>query len=110
VLKKAGIVLTVSAAGLLAVSPLAFAGNFSDDGDHGHHGHHRDGGDDGDHDQGPDGPHVQYGLVNLQNNNVQVPVQACNNSILEGTLGILALGQSNSDSHDGKCVQHNASH
>ena len=108
--KKAGIVLAVSAAGLLAVSPLAFAGDYSDhDGGHGHHKHH--GGDDGDHggddDNGGNRTHVQSGLVNLQDVGVQVPVQACNNSILSGALGILSLGTSNSDSHDGKCGQKN---
>lgn len=116
--KKAGIVLAVSAAGLLAVSPLAFAGDYSgDDGGHGHHRHH--GGDDGDRghhggdhdgnddDNGGNRTHLQSGLVNLQNIGVQVPVQACNNSILSGALGILSLGTSNSDSHDGKCRQGN---
>lgn len=116
--KKAGIVLAVSAAGLLAVSPLAFAGDYSDkDGGHGHHSKHHgdDGDDDGDHDgghggdddNGGDRTHVQSGLVNLQDVGVQVPVQACNNSILTGALGILSLGTSNSDSHDGKCGQKN---
>ena len=131
--KKAGIVLAVSAAGLLAVSPLAFAGDYSDkDGGHGHHSkHHGDdgdddgdhdgghGGDDGDHggghrdhdgnddDNGGNSTHLQSGLVNLQDVGVQVPVQACNNSILTGALGILSLGTSNSDSHDGKCGQSN---
>jgi hypothetical protein len=123
VFKKAGIVLAVSAAGLLAVSPLAFAGDYSgDDGGHGHHGKHHGGGDhDGDHgdhggrgdhdgdddDNGGDRTHLQSGLVNLQDVGVQVPVQACNNSILSGALGILSLGTSNSDSHDGKCGQKN---
>jgi hypothetical protein len=40
VLKKAGIVVAAAAAGLLAVSPLAFAGEMGDHGDHGDHGHH----------------------------------------------------------------------
>jgi hypothetical protein len=96
VFKKAGIVLAVSAAGLLAVSPLAFAGDYG--GDH-----------DGDDDNGGNRTHVQSGLVNLQDVGVQVPVQACNNSILTGALGILSLGTSNSDSHDGKCGQKNDS-
>jgi hypothetical protein len=40
VLKKAGIVVAVAAAGVLAVSPLAFAGEKGGDMDHGHgHGH-----------------------------------------------------------------------
>jgi hypothetical protein len=86
VLKKAGIVVAVAAAGLLAVSPLAFA----------------DGG-------GGilDGAHGQLGLVNVQDSAVQVPIQACNNSVIEGVLGILSKGQENSDSHDGDCHQDN---
>jgi hypothetical protein len=85
VLKKAGIVVAAAAAGLLAVSPLAFA----DDGILG-------------------GAHGQLGLVNVQDSAVQVPVQACNNSVIEGTLGILAGHQKNSDSHDGDCHQKNS--
>jgi len=80
VLKKAGIVVAAAAAGLLAVSPLAFA-------------------DDG---------HFQLGAVNLQDNTVQVPIQACNNSVIEGVVGIFAKHQKNSDSHDGKCKQKNS--
>jgi hypothetical protein len=90
VLKKAGIVTAAAAAGLLALSPLAMA----HDGGRHHHGD-RDG-------------NTQSGLLNLQNTNVQVPVQACNNSIVEGVLGILAKDQRNSDSHKGKCNQHNS--
>ena len=112
--KKAGIVLAVTAAGLLVASPLAFAGDYGDDdGGHGHHGHSRDhdGDDDDDNggdDDGGNSVHVQKGLVNLQNVGVQAPIQACNNSLLSGTLGILSLGQSNEDSHDGKCGQSNS--
>jgi hypothetical protein len=84
VLKKAGIVVAAATAGVLAVSPLAFA--------HGHHGHDRD----------RDGNN-QRGLINLQNTNVSVPVQLCNNSVLEGVVGILAKDQRNKDSHKGKC-------
>jgi hypothetical protein len=84
VLKKAGIVAAAATAGLLAVSPLAFA--------HGHDKHHGN---------------VQHGLLNLQNTNVQVPIQACNNSVLEGVVGILAKDQKNKDSHKGKCKQDN---
>lgn len=92
-LKKAGIVVAAAAAGLLALSPLAFA-------DEGGHHHHHDGGN---------SVHLQRGgLVNVQDVGVQVPVQACNNSILGGVLGILSSGQSNSDSHDGKCHQDNS--
>jgi hypothetical protein len=131
VFKKAAIVLAVSAAGLLAVSPLAFAGDYSGDGGHGHHSHKgHDGGHDGDNDDndgdhgdhdghgrghnddsdydGGRSTHLQSGLVNLQDVGVQVPVQACNNSILTGVLGILSFGQHSSDSHDGKCGQSNS--
>jgi hypothetical protein len=87
---KAGIVVATAAAGILAVSPLAFASE-------GHHHHHDS-----------DRADVQAGLVNLQHIGVQVPVQLCNNSILEGALGILSSGQHNSDSHDGKCKQRNS--
>lgn len=104
--KKAGIVVAAAAAGLLAVSPLAFAGDY--EGDSGHHGHHSS--DDSD-DSGAschqdnsakdesDGRHKQAGLINVQDTTVQVPIQACNNSVLEGVLGILAKDQKNSDSH-----------
>jgi hypothetical protein len=85
VLKKAGIVVAAAAAGLLAVSPLAFA----DDGI-------------------LDGAHGQLGLVNVQDSAVQVPIQACNNSVIEGALGILSAHQKNSDSHDGDCHQKNS--
>jgi hypothetical protein len=114
VLKKAGIVVATAAAGLLALSPLAFAGDYS--GDSGHHGHHHHGGgdshDSNDDDSGAschqdnsakdesDGRHKQAGLINIQDTTVQVPIQACNNSVLEGVLGILAKNQKNSDSHD----------
>ena len=88
-LKKAGIVVAVAAAGLLAVSPLAFA-------------------DDGGHGGILDGAHGQVGLVNVQDSAVQVPIQACNNSVIEGVLGILSKHQENSDSHDGDCSQDNS--
>jgi hypothetical protein len=84
VLKKAGIVVAATTAGVLALSPMAFA--------HSHHHRHGDG-------KGNN----QHGLLNLQNTNVQIPIQACNNSVIEGTLGILAKGQKNKDSHKGKC-------
>jgi len=111
VLKKAGIVLAAATAGVLALSPLAFAGDYNGD----HHHHSSDNGDDddngGDSDNGAacyqknkakddaDGIHAQGGLINIQDVAVQVPIQACNNSIIEGVLGILAKDQKNSDSH-----------
>lgn len=108
--KKAGIVVAAAAAGLLAVSPLAFAGDY--EGDSGHHGHHHGSDDSDDNDNSgaschqdnsskdeSDGRHKQAGLINVQDTTVQVPIQACNNSVLEGVLGILAKDQKNSDSH-----------
>jgi hypothetical protein len=105
VLKKAGIVVATAAAGLLAVSPLAFAGDYSGGGGD-HHGDHHS----SHHhkkkvscklDNSVDNGHKnsQRGLVNVQNTNVSVPIQACDNSVIEGVLGILAKGQRNSDSH-----------
>ncbi|WP_028938774.1 hypothetical protein [Pseudonocardia spinosispora] len=106
--KKAGIVVAAATAGMLALSPLAFAGDYDgDSGDHGHSRHH--GGHDRDRDRDGDRVNAQSGLVNLQNVGVQAPVQLCNNSILGGVLGILSSGQSNSDRHDGKCGQSNSS-
>ena len=116
-------------AGLLALSPLAFAGDFGGlSGDHDGHGHSHDSdhgdhdGDHGDHDgdhgdHNGDGGHNETascsqgnsardergggggGLINISDINAQVPVQLCNNSILEGTLGILAGNQRNNDDH-----------
>ena len=81
-LKKAGIVVAATSAGLLAISPLAFA--------QGHRHHDNDGND-------------QRALIGLQNTNLSIPVQACNDSIIEGVLGVLAKDQRNSDSHKGRC-------
>ena len=131
-LKKAGIVLAASAAGLLSISPLAFAGDYQ-----GGHDSHRGGGHDcgcddggghrgGDHDGDHGGDHGgrdhggrdrgvrdsggRGSLINVSNIGVQVPVQACNNSILSGVLGILSVGQRNNDSHNGQCGQSNSGH
>jgi hypothetical protein len=83
-LKKAGIVVAVAAAGLLAATPFAFA----DDGV-------------------LNGAHGQVGFVNVQDSAAQAPIQACNNSVVEGTAGFAAAKQKNSDSHDGSCDQDN---
>jgi hypothetical protein len=104
VLKKAGIVVATAAAGLLAVSPLAFAGDYSGGNDHHghehHHGHHKNVSCKQDNSVDQGGRNEQRGgLLNVQNTNVQVPIQACNNSIVEGVLGILAKNQKNSDRH-----------
>ncbi|MDN5920440.1 MAG: hypothetical protein L0I76_35960 [Pseudonocardia sp.] len=80
-LKKAGIVVAASAASLLAISPLAFAGDGGHDGgDKGGHGHHgsanvidKD----------------SKGLISgLNGNNVNVPIQACNNNVPVNVLGV----------------------
>ncbi|MCW0214753.1 MAG: hypothetical protein OJJ54_15450 [Pseudonocardia sp.] len=104
-LKKAGIVVAVAAASLLAVSPLAFAGEKGHD--KGHHESSISGSDF----YSKDGK----GLVNVSGNNVNVPIQACNNDVpvnaglgavqvpvkdltggLSGALGILGSAKSDS--------------
>jgi hypothetical protein len=104
VLKKTGIVVATAAAGLLALSPLAFAGDYKGDSDNGDHYSHDDSDDSADvnceqdnsatHDEGRD----DKSLISLSRNSVQVPVQACGNDILSGVLGIVAKDQSNESS------------
>ncbi|MBV9313948.1 MAG: hypothetical protein JO100_09440 [Pseudonocardia sp.] len=71
-LKKAGIVVAAASAGLLAVSPLAFA---------------------------------QGGLISVDDDTVQVPIQACGNDIITGVIGILAKDQKNKQDGDVHCDQ-----
>lgn len=72
--KKAGIVAAASAAALMAFSPVAMAHGGS--GDHGH-------GDGGGIDKS------SQGLVSgLNGNNINVPIQACNNNIPVNILGV----------------------
>ena len=111
-LKKAGIVGAAAAAGLLAVSPLAFAGDYGGSSNNHHH-HHHHGGHESEHNNHENNETSCYqknsatdkregrhgGLVNVSDIAVQVPVQACNNSVIEGVLGILAKDQKNDDSH-----------
>ncbi|MET0191327.1 MAG: hypothetical protein ABW212_20175 [Pseudonocardia sediminis] len=79
-LKKAGIVVAASAASLLAISPLAFAGDGGHDG-HGDKGGHHGAANVIDKDS--------KGLVSgLNGNNVNVPIQACNNNIPVNVLGV----------------------
>ena len=66
-LKKAGIVVAAAAATVLAVSPLAFASPFHHDGDKTVTSNVN-----GDKSEG---------LVNVADNNANVPVQACNNDV-----------------------------
>ena len=75
-LKKAGIIVAAAAAGLLAVSPLAFA---TED----HHGHDGDTAVNSVEDGGDNS-----GLVNVADNEVNVPVQACNNDVPVNVLGV----------------------
>ena len=71
-LKKAGILAVAAAAGLLAVSPLAFAGD-----DHGGKVHGVSSVD-----QSNDG------LINVAGNNIAVPVNVCDNQVPVNVLGI----------------------
>ncbi len=74
-LKKAGIVVAAATAGLLAVSPLAFAG----------------------------------GLISIDDNAVQVPIQACGNNVVTGAIGILAKDLRNENNNKKvKCKQNNS--
>ena len=66
-LKKAGIVVATAAAGLLAASPLAFAS----------------GGD-----QSNSHEELHQGVVNVSDNNANVPVQVCGNNVPVNVLGI----------------------
>jgi hypothetical protein len=83
VLKKAGIVVAAAAAGLLAVSPLAFAGDKDDHHGHGH-GHHGKSNveDVNSVDQS------NSGLINVAGNNIAVPVNVCDNQIPINVLGV----------------------
>jgi hypothetical protein len=105
VLKKAGIVVATSAAALLAVSPLAFAGDYNSDNDHhhhhhssNHHSHHN-----GDRSCSQDTSASQRGdrrggggFIDISRNAVQVPIQACNNNILNN-IGVGILGRGRAD-------------
>ena len=87
-LKKAGIVVATAAAGLLAVSPLAFAGS-----KHDHHGSEQTGsGDDQVNSVTEDRERSSSGLVNVDalngDNEVNVPIQVCNNNVPVNVLGV----------------------
>jgi hypothetical protein len=81
VLKKAGIVVAAAAAGLLAVSPLAFAGDKDDHHGHGHHGKSKVE-DVNSVDQS------NSGLINVAGNNIAVPVNVCDNQVPINVLGV----------------------
>jgi hypothetical protein len=78
VLKKAGIVVAAAAVGLLAVSPLAFAGE--------HKGGHRHG-----YDQTNTAAESSQGLVNISDINANVPVNALN--CLDADVPVLGLNE-----------------
>ena len=80
-LKKAGIVVAAAAAGLLAVSPLAFAGDKDDHNGHGHHGKSKVE-DVNAVDQSNEG------LINVAGNNIAVPVNVCDNQVPINVLGV----------------------
>jgi hypothetical protein len=85
VLKKAGIVVATAAAGLLAVSPLAFAG---DKGDH-HEGSEQSRGHEQVEVEGVNNAgDTNEGLINLSENNVAVPVNVCDNQVPVNVLGV----------------------
>ena len=78
-LKKAGIVVAAAAAGLLAVSPLAFAGEQRQGG----HRHSHDGADVNSNQQNSEG------LINVSDINANVPVNALNCD--EVDLGLIPI-------------------
>jgi hypothetical protein len=88
VLKKAGIVVATAAAGLLAVSPLAFAGD-KDDHDHDHDGKKKVKVEDVNHIDDSNN-----GLINVSDNNVNA--QVCTNdvnivSLVDDVTGVLNI-------------------
>jgi hypothetical protein len=106
VLKKAGIIVAGSAAALLAVSPLAFAGE-SGHGGHHPHGHSADQvnyvGDSGSHSNGL----VAVGDVNALNNvNVCPPVTA--GIAIGDLLGALGTAAAPTTGGDATCVNDNS--
>ena len=66
-LKKAGIIVATAAAGLLAVSPLAFAGDVDDV---------------------SSVDQSNEGLINVAGNNIAVPVNVCDNQVPINVLGV----------------------
>ena len=76
-LKKAGIVAAAATAALLAVSPLAFAGDKDHDG-HKRHSHATNVNEAGN----------SEGFVNVSGNNANVPIQLCDNQIPVNVLGV----------------------
>lgn len=98
-LKKTGIVVAISAACALSISPLAFAGEYKSDNDHGgddndHKSHHKTYKEDCAQDNGVDN-NVDNGEDNtnflaIQGNTLQISPQLCGNQTASG-IGIAAL-------------------
>jgi hypothetical protein len=88
VLKKAGIVVATAAAGLLAVSPLAFAGDKDDhDNDHDHDGRHKKVKVE-DVNHYDDSNKVGRGLINVTDNNVAI-TSCANTNTDDDTAGLI---------------------
>ena len=117
---KAGIVVAAAAASLLAVSPLAFAGEYSgdhdshkghhkshkshdsddnDDNDHGRKGHRSHGGGDCNGDVNQVNSGDSRGLFNISHVNFAVPITGCDNDILGGIVGFLSSDLTHNDDH-----------
>ena len=98
-LKKAGIVVAAAAVGLLAVSPLAFAGDKGDPG----HGHHKSGHGSTEINSNKAEKNSK-GLINISNNNVAA--NACTGdiefiSIIDDVAGALAIfGKATADASE----------
>jgi hypothetical protein len=107
--------LTMASFGFLATAPAAFAGG--GDGDYGHD-HHKKYAD-GHHQESTEiDSHESQGIGNLADNDVLVPVQACNNYVpinvlgvqvpiedVAGNIPIFSEGDSNADTGDETCQQ-----
>ena len=102
-LKTAGIVVAASAVSVLAISPLAFAG---DKGDHDRGGRHK--GDSQVNRIDNERSNNQNGLINLGDVNALNDVNVCPSVAASGgignLLGILGSGESEASSEDVTCV------
>ncbi len=104
-LKKAGIVVATVAAGLLSVSPLAFAGDFQGDNNHKsdndhHKSHHSRASCEQDNkidnSGGGSGRRGGLNILNIDKNTLQVDPQVCNNNILDNIV-VAVLGRAKGD-------------
>lgn len=87
-LKKAGIVVAASAAGLLVASPLALAGDKVDNDHHKPGGHSADEINiDSNNTTNNNGSDSNRALVNVSGNNTNVPIQVCNNDVPINAIG-----------------------